>query len=152
MIRTVRLAQALMPLVVAACAPGPARASEASRLPFVAVKSDHEIFASSHLTKTYAPDQTYLLRAPQLRRTDVSRLDRWGWFPADDVAVPDDSETGRVAQQTSPAPDELVPADELRADQPAQAGVYVGIPSVVAATGAALGGLVLLVQVLAGLF
>ena len=149
---TVRRAQTLLLLVVAAGAPALARASTASRLPFVAVKSDQEIFASSHLTKTYAPDQTYLLRAPRLRRTDLARLDRWGWFPADDVPVPDASETGRVAQQTSPAREELVPADELRADQPAQAGVHVGIPSAVAATGAALGGLVLLVQVLAGLF
>jgi hypothetical protein len=149
--QTARLAQVLLPLVVAACGPALAGASEAS-LPFVAVSSDQEIFASSHLTRTYAPDRTYILSAPQLRRTELARLDRWGWFPADDVPAPDDSETGRVAQQTSPAPEELVPADELRADQPAQAGVHVGIPSVVAATGAALGGLVLLVQVLAGLF
>jgi hypothetical protein len=88
-----------------------------------------------------------------LRRTDVARLDRWGWFPANDVPIPDERETGRIQNQTSPPkPEELVPPDELRADQPAQEGVRVGIPSAVASTGAALGGLVLLVQILAGLF
>lgn len=150
--QTKRLAMLLLafaPVGAVPLAPATASATASKRL-FVPLRSEQDIFTPSILTKTYGPDRTFLFSRPEVRRFDLEQLDRWGHAPT--LAVPESAgETGRLEHESTPSVAELS-EEEQRALQPPQAGVQVGIPSAAAATGAALGGIVLLVQVLAALF
>lgn len=126
----------------------PARATAATAsgaLPFRPLSSPTDRFAASNLTRAYEKDVSLFLNS-QGPRVDLAELDRHGYFPYGDrpydpewKSLVESGEARRVAEMSPKEKDEVTPPT---------AGVQVGIPSAVAATGALIGGLALLVKIL----
>ena len=127
----------------------------ATRLPFSPSHSPEEPFAASELARLYTRNLgTFLGSEPHLSRADLRELDRYGAAPAPTPAAAraaEDTGGTRVVEASGrEAPPQLTPEEKARA-KPPEAGAHVGIPSPVAATTALLGGLGLLVKLIADL-
>lgn len=126
--------------------------STAAKLPFLATTSVDEFFTASNLTRLYGKDLVRFM-SPQTAsaRYDLAALDHYG-TPSNPQWVPPpltpDSSISLTDEQRRRHPSDMTPEDRA-ALKPPEAGVHVGIPSAVAATTAFVGGLALLVKILA---
>ena len=125
--------------------------SRASSLPFRALGDDTARFTASELTGPYEIDMNQLLDVAKQSRVDLEVLDAHGWFPMDDV--PYDPNTHDMFQWAeADLPTDPPTPEEKVAGESSSGGVGVGIPSPVAVGGAILGGVGLLVSILADIF
>jgi len=123
----------------------------ASSLPFRALDDDSKYFTASDLTKPYAVDLNQLLDFGKKSHVDLAVLDAHGWFPADDIPYdPNVHDLFQWAEEDVPT-DPLSPEEKVAGENPT-AGAAMGIPGPVAIGGAILGGVGLLVSILAGFF
>ena len=132
-------------LGVAAHPPETSEIAVVRPLPFRPLQGPDDVFSASSLTISY--DRAWMsFSNPRGPRIDMAALDRHGYFPPGDV--PADS-LARALYERALHPDvaEVTPADK-DALSPPKAGAQVGIPSAVAATGALLGGLAILIKIL----
>jgi hypothetical protein len=124
---------------------GTAGDAATTTLPFRPLGGPHDRFSASNLTVTYEKDPTLFLNGSR-PPIDLAQLDRYGHFPYGDVPL-DPNEKSLVG---SPRPQSVADVSPQEKDEltPPTAGAHVGIPSAVAATGALLGGLAILVKIL----
>ena len=124
-----------------------ARDSAASRrLPFTPSHGAGQPFAASELTRRYGKDVTQFLRSEPVSLTDLAQLDRMAEATTPGTAGVDSSDLRLVEEQRRRAT-QLTPQEKEKLVPP-QPGAHVGVPSAVAATGALLGGLGLLIKLI----
>lgn len=131
---------------VLAAESGVPQASASPPLPFRAVRGPSDRFTASSLTMNYDRDLALFLNA-RPRSIDLAFLDRYGHAPPP-VSVWEDSTAKALFDRSQGTDVAEVAPGEKDALTPATAGVRMGIPSAVAATGAILGGIGLLIKIL----
>ena len=118
-------------------------------LPFPPITEPGQSFAASDLTRRYTKNVMPFLRPDLAPPTDLAQLDRAAERSEARAAEADSSDVQLVDEQRRRA-GPLTP-EEKNQLVPPKPGAYVGIPGPVAATGALLGGLALLIKLIAEL-
>jgi hypothetical protein len=136
-------------LPTAAAAPRSRPAAPDSGLAFRPLGGPTDRFSVSDLTRTYERDLTIWSNAGRQPVLDLAWLDRYGGSTGGHAAI-DSSDIDVVGGAERREPTAMTP-DERAAAEPPQPGVQVGIPSPVAVAGALLGGVAVLVKLIAAL-
>jgi hypothetical protein len=133
----------------AAAVPAPSVPAEPSPPPIEVFVAPDGRFVTSRLDRDHGRDPTPFLSGVIVSQLDLSVLDAHGRFPDGDV--PADS-TKKLVRGRPPQETAALSPEEKKAAAPPEPGVHTAIPSAVAATGALLGGIALLVKVLTSFF
>jgi hypothetical protein len=114
-------------------------------LPFLPAPRPDQPFAASELTKPYVKNFAPLLK-PRPRSTSIREVERYAAAAYRDTS----RDSSNVHLVDAAKHSELTPEEKAKA-VPKKPGAHVGIPGPAAAAGALLGGLALLVKVIAAL-